>query len=112
MADVQRDYVFGWLLAGLFAENPHARRVRRLMPGSRTTGFLFGSSAERLAELILGSFAFVTPVPHQVDVGHDFHCVLHRPAADRRTLRAGPAFSAQVKSGEVPPYEAGPRRSG
>ncbi len=78
------------------------------MPGSRPTGFLFGASAERLAEFILGSFAFTTPVPYPVDIGHDFHCVLHRPAANRRTLRAGPAFSVQVKSTPEPvPYEAG-----
>lgn len=83
-------------------------RYGRPMPGSRPSGFLFGASAEDLAKFVLGTFAFVTPVPYPVDVGHDFHCVLHRRAADRRTLRAGPAFSVQVKSGEVPPYEAGP----
>lgn len=78
------------------------------MPGSRPTGFLFGASAERLAEFIVGSFAFTTPVPYQVDIGHDFHCVLHRPAATRRTLRAGPTFSVQVKSTPDPVvYEAG-----
>jgi hypothetical protein len=79
------------------------------MPGSRPTGFLFGASAERLAEFIVGSFAFTTPVPYPVDVGHDFHCVLHRPATNRRTLRAGPAFSVRVKSRPGPvAYEAGP----
>src|SRR5262245_46180776 len=78
------------------------------MPGSRPTGFLFGASAERLAEFIVGGFAFTTPVPYPVDIGHDFHCVLHRPAANRRTLRAGPAFSVQVKSTHGPvAYEAG-----
>jgi len=78
------------------------------MPGSRPIGFLFGASAERLAEFVLGSFAFTTPVPYPVDVGHDFHCVLHRAAANRRTLRAGPAFSVQVKATQEPVvYEAG-----
>jgi len=88
------------------------RRLRTIyawaMPGSRPAGFLFGASAERLAEFILGSFAFTTPVPYQVDIGHDFHCVLHRPAANRRMLRSGPAFSVQVKSTQGPvTYEAG-----
>jgi hypothetical protein len=79
-----------------------------VVPGSRPTGFLFGASAERLAEFIVGSFAFTTPVPYPVDIGHDFHCVLHRPAANRRTLRSGPAFSVQVKSTQGPvAYEAG-----
>jgi len=78
------------------------------MPGSRPTGFLFGASAERLAEFVVGTFAFTTPVPYPVDIGHDFHCVLHRPAANRRTLRSGPAFSVQVKSTPGPvTYEAG-----
>jgi hypothetical protein len=72
------------------------------MPGSRPTGFLFGASAERLAEFMVGSFAFTTPVPYPVDIGHDFHCVLHRPAANRRMLRSGPAFSVQVKSTQEP----------
>lgn len=57
---------------------------------------------------MVGSFAFTTPVPYPVDIGHDFHCVLHRPAVNRRTLSAGPAFSVQVKSTQEPvPYEAG-----
>jgi hypothetical protein len=72
------------------------------MPGSRPTGFLFGASAEQLAEFIVGSFAFTTPVPYPVDIGHDFHCVLHRPAANRRMIRSGPAFSVQVKSKPEP----------
>jgi hypothetical protein len=80
------------------------------MPGSRPTGFLFGASAERLAEFVLGGFAFTTRVPYEVDIGHDFHCVLHRPAMNRRTLRAEPAFSVQVKSVPGPEsYEAGTR---
>jgi hypothetical protein len=53
-------------------------------PGRPT---LFWASAEGLAEFILGSFAFTTLVPYQVDIGHDFYCVLHRAAANRRTLR-------------------------
>ena len=72
-------------------------------------GPLFGASAERLAEFIIGGFAFTTPVPWHVDIGHDFHCVLHRPAATRRMLLAGPAFSVQVKSTRRPVvYRAGP----
>jgi hypothetical protein len=77
------------------------------MPGSRPTGVPFGASAERLAEFVVGSFAFTTPVPYPVDIGHDFHYV-HRPALNRRTLRSGPAFSLQVKSSPGPvTYEAG-----
>jgi hypothetical protein len=78
------------------------------MPGSRPTGFYSGFSAERLAGFILGGFALTTPIPHPVDTGHDFHCMLHRRAGDRRTLRAGPAFSVQAKSAPGPvPYHAG-----
>jgi len=78
------------------------------MPGQRPSGFLFGASAERLAEFMVGTFAFTTPVPYQVDIGHDFHCVMHRPSANKRMLSAGPAFSVQVKSNPQPvTYDVG-----
>lgn len=69
---------------------------------------MFGATAERLAEFMVSTFAFTTPVPYQVDIGHDFHCVLHRPSANKQMLRAGPAFSLQVKSSPASvPYDAG-----
>jgi hypothetical protein len=57
-----------------------------------------GDHAERLAEFILGSFAFTTPIPRSEDIGHDFHCVLAEQDASGRFLRAGPSFSVQVRS--------------
>lgn len=80
------------------------------MPGARLESFRHGDSAERLAEFILGSFAFTTAVPRQEDVGHDFHCVLSVRDSRTRMLGAGPSFSVQVKSTPEPvrytkPYE-------
>jgi hypothetical protein len=68
------------------------------LPGARLESFRRGDSAERLAEFILGSFAFTAAVPRQEDVGHDFHCVLTIRDSETRMLRAGPFFSVQVKS--------------
>lgn len=80
------------------------------MPGARLTSFTFGAIAERLAEYILGTMSFTTPVPYQDDIGHDFHCVLKTQSDDGRMTLAGPSFSVQVKSDHEPlvyekPYE-------
>lgn len=66
------------------------------MPGARWRPFHLGGQSELLAEFILNSLAFTSPVPYQQDVGHDFLCALI--AADGNLLRAGPFFTVQVKS--------------
>ena len=41
------------------------------MPGARLRTFTMGDRNELLVEFILSTFSFTTPVPRQVDVGHD-----------------------------------------
>lgn len=72
------------------------------MPGLRSTNLRQGDHGERLAEFILGSFAFTTNVPRPEDIGHDFHCVLAERAGSAKFLLMGPSFNVQVKSDHQP----------
>lgn len=66
------------------------------MSGARPRGFRLGDRAELLAEFLLSSLAFTTPVLRQEDVGYDFLCVLAR--TEGSLVKAGPFFTIQVKS--------------
>lgn len=66
------------------------------MPGAQPIGPRYGTSAELLAEFVLGSMAFTTRVPRQEDVGHDLLCVLAERSG--RMMLAGPFFTVQVKN--------------
>jgi hypothetical protein len=61
---------------------------------------------------MVGSVAFTTPVPYPADMGHDVDCVLQRPTANRRTLRAGPGFNRrrrhQGRPGAARPFHLHP----
>lgn len=73
------------------------------MSGARLYAPLLGDSAERLAEFIVGSFAFTTPVPYQIDIGVDSYCVLHDPDVfQKEMVKAGLSFTLQVKSNRRP----------
>lgn len=66
------------------------------MPGGRLASFRSGDHSELIAQSILSTVAFTTPVPRAEDVGHDFVCVLAKRNKDM--LYAGQSFSVQVKS--------------
>lgn len=66
------------------------------MPGARLRTFRMGDRNELLAEFILSTFSFTTPVPRQEDVGHDFICALSELKGN--LLWTGPSFTVQVKS--------------
>lgn len=72
------------------------------MPGAAHEMAVLGDRAENLAAFVLSSFAFATGIPRQRDVGHDFYCVLQEPVGVDKLVRAGPAFTIQVKSNDDP----------
>jgi hypothetical protein len=56
---------------------------------------------------LVRSVPFTTPVPHPVDLGHDFDCVPERPTANRRTLRAGAGVQQVRRTLGPGQYDAG-----
>lgn len=79
------------------------------MPGAQPAHFRKGNNAEIFAEYVLRHIAFTSQVPREEDVGHDFLCSMI--VDDGALLRAGPFFTAQVKSNKEPlVYQEGPER--
>jgi len=70
------------------------------MPGARLQSFRIGDVAEALAGVMLKRIAFVTSVPREEDVGHDFICSISEN--DGKLIKAGPSFAVQVKANDRP----------
>lgn len=66
------------------------------MPGVLPKNFRGGSRSEYLAQYIFSTLGVSVPVPHQEDIGADFHCTLAEPDGKRLIFKG--SFLAQVKS--------------
>ena len=66
------------------------------MPGTQLFSYREGNISEYFAQFVLSCLGTCVPVPHQEDIGADFHCTL--ATREGRILSFGAPYLVQIKS--------------